>query len=369
MSKALIAMSGGVDSSVAALLTKQSGYECVGATMRLFDNSDIGLTREHTCCSLDDVEDARSVAFSLGIPYYVFNFSDRFKKDVIDRFIYAYEHGWTPNPCIDCNRFLKFDKFYTRAMEIGCDYVVTGHYAVIEKPNADCDRYTLKRPTDRLKDQTYVLYSMTQEQLAHTLFPLGRTDKQETRKIAEQNGFINAAKHDSQDICFVQNGSYADFIEEYTGKHYPPGNFVDKSGRILGRHNGIIRYTVGQRKGLGISSERPLYVCSVDPVRNEVCLGGNEDLFTDTVYAEDVNFISIPKLDGHIRVTAAVRYHGRELPADLYPTEKGIKLVFDSPQRAVTAGQAVVMYDGDTVVGGGTIVHTENSYIKTDNTQ
>lgn len=262
MKRAMIAMSGGVDSSVAAYLIKKQGYECCGVTMKLFNNEDIGIPREHSCCSADDVEDARSVAYSIGIPYYVFNFSDRFEDEVIKRFIDAYENGITPNPCIDCNRYLKFDKLYRRAKELCYDYVATGHYARIERN--ENGRYLLKKAVDMQKDQSYVLYSLTQEQLAHTLFPLGEMTKSRVREIAEERGFVNARKHDSQDICFVQNGDYADFIEKRPEKYYRDGDFVDRNGKVIGRHRGIIHYTIGQRKGLGISYAEPLYVCAID---------------------------------------------------------------------------------------------------------
>lgn len=348
-------MSGGVDSSVAAYLMKQKGYECIGVTMKLFANDDVGVSREHSCCSLDDVEDARSVAFSLGIPYYVFNFADRFREDVIDGFIDAYENGRTPNPCIDCNRYLKFEKLFHRAKELSYDYVVTGHYARIDY-DGHTGRYLLKKAVDETKDQSYVLYAMTQEQLTHVQFPLGGMRKTEAREIAASQGFINAKKHDSQDICFVQNGKYSDFIEQFTGKNYPEGNFVDLDGNILGRHKGIIRYTVGQRKGLGIAFSRPLYVVKVDPVRNEVVLGDNEDLFTTTLTAKDINLISVASITEPMRVKAKVRYRHKEQWATVVQTDEDtIKVVFDEPQRAITAGQAVVLYDGDVVVGGGTI--------------
>ena len=230
MRKAIIAMSGGVDSSVAALLTKETGDECIGATMKLFHNEDIGVKREKTCCSLDDVEDARSVAHNLGIPYYVFNFTADFKKQVMDRFVAAYENGATPNPCIDCNRYLKFNSLYHRAEELGCHYVVTGHYARIEK--REDGRYLLKKAADPAKDQSYVLYSLTQEQLAHTMFPLGDMNKHQTRMIADQQNFYNADKPDSQDICFVPDGDYAGFIRRFTGKDYPAGDFTDKDGNV-----------------------------------------------------------------------------------------------------------------------------------------
>ncbi len=353
--RALIAMSGGVDSAVAAFLMKEAGYDCIGATMKLFANEDAGLPREHRCCSLDDVEDARSVAFSLGMPHYVFNFADRFREDVIDSFINAYENGRTPNPCIDCNRYLKFKKLFQRANELSCDYVVTGHYARIER-DENTGRFLLKKGLDDTKDQSYVLYSLTQEQLAHVQFPLGSLQKTEARRIAESHGFINANKHDSQDICFVKTGKYSDFIESYTGKHYPEGDFIDREGHVLGRHKGIIRYTIGQRKGLGIAFSQPLYVTGVNPTDNTVMLGTNEDLFSAELTAKDINLISTERLDVPIRVKAKVRYRHTEQWATAEQVDDDtLRVVFDEPQRAITAGQAVVLYDGDMVVGGGTI--------------
>lgn len=353
--KAMIAMSGGVDSSVAAFLMKEQGYDCIGATMKLFYNEEVGVSKDHSCCSLDDVEDARSVAQSMDMPYYVMNFSERFREDVIDRFVMAYENGMTPNPCIDCNRYLKFEKLFVRAKELGCDYVVTGHYAQIAYDN-DRDRYLLKKAADPGKDQSYVLYSMTQEQLAHTIFPLGGMEKSQVRRIAEEHGFVNAKKHDSQDICFVQNGSYADFIEQYTGKKYPGGDFVDTQGNVLGKHKGVIRYTVGQRKGLGISFAQPMYVSKVNPKENTVVLGSNNDLFSRSFSAKDINLIAVEKIDTPVRLKAKVRYRQPEQWAVVTQVDEDtLYIEFDEPQRAITKGQAVVLYDGDLVVGGGTI--------------
>lgn len=356
--KALIAMSGGVDSSVAALLMKDAGYDCIGVTMKLYENEDVGLSKGHTCCSLDDVEDARNVALSLKMPYYVFNFSDNFKEKVIDGFIRSYETGSTPNPCIDCNRFLKFKRLFDRAVELGCDTVATGHYARIE-PDEN-GRLQLKKAIDQSKDQSYVLWSLTKEQLAHISFPLGNLKKTETRKIAEENGFINAKKHDSQDICFVKNGCYADFITDYTKREYPEGDFVDKNGNVLGRHKGIIRYTVGQRKGLGISFGQPMYVVKVDPDTNTVVLGNEEELFSRTLHATDLNLIAVDSLTVGDRYSAKIRYSQGEAPCTVTAVgETDVVLTFDTPQRAVTKGQSVVIYDGDTVVGGGIISKTE----------
>ena len=354
MDKVLIAMSGGVDSSVAAFLMKEQGCECIGATMKLFHNEDIGVSRMKTCCSLEDVEDARLVALHLGIPYYVFNFSDDFKGQVIDRFISSYERGATPNPCIDCNRYLKFERLYERARILGCDAIVTGHYARIEQENG---RWLLKKSLDESKDQSYVLYSLTQDQLAHTRLPLGAMHKSETRRIAEEQGFYNADKPDSQDICFVPDGDYAGFIARYTGRDCPAGDFVDESGRVLGRHKGIVHYTVGQRKGLGIAADAPLYVKRIDAAENRVVLSGNDALFSRELMANDFNWIAYDVPPRELRATARVRYHQREQAATVTVLEDGhVPLVFDEPQRAITPGQAVVLYDGDTVLGGGTIL-------------
>ena len=356
--KALIAMSGGVDSSAAAFLMQQEGWDCIGATMRLYQNEDAGIAREKTCCSLDDVEDARSVAFRLGMPFYVFNFTGDFACQVMDRFVESYERGETPNPCIDCNRYLKFGRFYRRARELGCDCVVTGHYARIEQ--GEDGRWLLKKGLDAAKDQSYVLYDMTQDQLAHTRLPLGGYTKPEIRALAEREGFCNARKHDSQDICFVPDGNYADFIARRTGRTYAPGDFVLEDGTVLGRHRGLIHYTTGQRKGLGIAYAHPLYVVRKDLGRNEVVVGPNEALFTRDLTARDCNWIAFETPPAELRCTAQIRYRGREAACTVRPLEGGRMAVrFDEPQRAITAGQAVVLYDGDTVLGGGTICTTK----------
>ena len=354
MKKAIIAMSGGVDSSVAAYFIKQMGFDCIGATMKLYDNENIGISREKTCCSIDDIDDARAVAHKLGMPYYVFNFKEEFERKVIDKFIKTYEIGGTPNPCIDCNRFLKFEKLMQRMKELHYDYVVTGHYADIEYKDG---RYLLKKGKDLSKDQSYVLYSLTQFQLEHTLFPLGKYSKDEIRQVAEENGFVNARKKDSQDICFVPDGDYAKFIEGYCNREYKKGSFIDKNGNILGEHNGIIRYTIGQRKGLNIALGHPVYVISKDIEKNTVTLGSNEDLFTDVLYANDFNWI-INKPEKPINCFAKTRYNMKEVPCRVECEENSdmVKVVFDNPVRAVTSGQAVVLYDGEYVLGGGTII-------------
>lgn len=362
MAKALIAMSGGVDSSVSALLTIEKGYECIGCTMRLFDGAtddeSAGIEQsaeaaESTCCSLSDVEDARSVAYKLGMKYYVFNFTRDFREQVILPFVNCYLKGQTPNPCIECNKHLKFDRLYQRGRELGYDYIVTGHYARITR---DGELYQLRKAMNAAKDQSYVLYGMTQDQLAHTMFPLGELDKERAREIALANGFVNANKKDSQDICFVPDGDYARVVERESGAKAKPGNFVDLSGAVLGQHKGIIHYTIGQRKGLGISSTEPYFVVSIHPEKNEVVLGRNEDLFGTRLTAMDVNWISGIIPEGDIRVSARIRYHAPEKAATLRFTDAShFELVFDEPQRAITPGQAVVVYDDDIVLGGGVI--------------
>ena len=356
MKKALIAMSGGVDSSVAAYLMKEHGYDCIGVTMKLFQNEDAGVSRKKSCCSLDDVEDARNVCYRMGIRYYVFNFSERFKEDVMDRFVDAYEHGATPNPCIDCNRYLKFDKMFQRMRELEYDYIVTGHYARVEY-DENRGRYLLKKAVDDTKDQSYVLYMLTQEQLAHVKLPLGGLRKVQVRVIAEEHGFINARKHDSQDICFVPDGDYAKFIEKYTGKKTPEGDFVDKEGNYIGRHKGIIHYTVGQRKGLGLSLGYPVFVLEIRPETNEVVVGSNEESMSRYVRANAVNFMSVENLKEPKRVWAKIRYNHRGAWCQVEKTgDDQILCTFDEPVRAITPGQAVVLYDQDYVLGGGTII-------------
>jgi tRNA-specific 2-thiouridylase len=348
---ALIAMSGGVDSSVAAYLMKENGFGCVGVTMKLFGNADIGGNGK-TCCSQQDAEDARSVAFRLDIPFHAFNFTDDFKKQVIGRFAEAYQSGATPNPCIDCNRYMKFDKLYERAKLLDMDYIATGHYARTER---DGGGYVLKKASDTNKDQSYVLFFLTQEHLKRTLFPLGSLHKHEVRRIAAEQGFLNAQKRESQDICFVPDGDYAKFIERHTDKTFPCGDFIDSNNNVLGEHQGIIRYTIGQRKGLGLALPCPMYVKSKNADNNTVTLCVHDDLFSKTLHAADFNWITTPP-SSHIRVKAKIRYNQIEQPATAERiSDSTVRVDFDEPQRAIAKGQAVVLYDGDIVLGGGTI--------------
>ena len=356
--RALIAMSGGVDSSVAAWLMQRDGYDCTGITMRLTHNEMLGQSGFHTCCSEKDIEDAAEVAFALDIPYEVLDFTADFREQIIEKFVRVYEAGGTPNPCIDCNKYMKFNHLLNWAQAHGMEYVVTGHYARVEQ-DPDTGRWLLKKGLDEGKDQSYVLYNLTQQQLAHVRLPLGALHKTEVRAIAEQHHFINARKHDSQDICFVPDGDYARFMEGFTGKHYPAGDFLDESGKVVGTHNGAVRYTLGQRKGLGLALGAPVYVCGKDMQANTVTVGPECALFDRIVYAEDVNWIAIPELTGPLRVTARTRYHQTEQAAAVYPAENGFRLEFDQPQRAPTPGQSVVLYQGDVVLGGGIITRVE----------
>lgn len=349
--KALVGMSGGVDSSVAVYLMLKQGFSCIGATMRLYD----GDHDDSTCCGLEDVEDARAVAQRMGIPHYVFNFKQDFDEQVIRKFVACYECGLTPNPCIDCNRHLKFDRLLRRALELGCDYVVSGHYAQVRQDEAT-GRYLLYKAADKAKDQTYFLACLDQHQLSHILFPLGGLTKTEVRAIAEENGFVNARKRDSQDICFVPDGDYVSFMKRYTGKHYPAGDYLDLSGNVVGQHRGAVCYTLGQRKGLGIAMGAPVYVCAKDMQKNTVTVGPSEVLFSSALRAKDWNWFPFPALTEPMQVTAKTRHSQLEQSATVYPEEDGFaRVVFDQPQRAITPGQAVVLYQGDMVIGGGTI--------------
>ncbi len=383
--KALIAMSGGVDSSMAAALMQEKGYSCIGVTMKLYQNEDIvscpqgdtvcsadvdpcctvsddmlpgypeDLSDSRTCCSLEDAEDAAAVARKLKMPFYVFNFTDDFRCKVMDRFVNCYLKGETPNPCIDCNRYMKFEKLYERARMLGCDQIATGHY-VRTGWNEKTGRWQMRIAADRSKDQSYVLYSLSQEQLAHTCFPLGGMTKAQVRELAAEYGFSNAGKRDSQDICFVPDGHYGKFIEHYLGRKLPEGNFVTEDGKVLGKHKGIIYYTVGQRKGLGIAAEYPYYVKEIRPETNEVVLCPHEGLFQSTLFARDMNWVSVAEPAGKIRAQAKIRYRHVAQPGEAEVLGNGLlRFTFDEPQRAVTKGQSLVLYDGELVLGGGII--------------
>ena len=350
--KALIALSGGVDSACAAMIMKNQGYDCYGVTMKLHTSND---TTENGCLTTKDIEDARSVCKNLEIPYEVVDFSEDFDKYVIENFISAYENGSTPNPCIECNFRLKFDKLYEYGKSHGCDYIVTGHYARIEY-DEKYGRRVLKKGLDHKKDQSYVLWRLSKEKLESTLFPLGNIlSKDEARLLASKAGLDVSLKKDSQDICFIPDGDYASFIESYRKKSYPVGDFVDLQGNTLGKHKGIIRYTIGQRKGLGLALPASMYVVSKDLEKNQVVLGFNEDLLSKELYANEVNLSAIDTIDRPIRVKAKIRYN--QEAKDAYATmEQGLlHIVFDEPQRAICRGQSVVIYDGDTVLGGGII--------------
>lgn len=356
MAKVVVGLSGGVDSSVAAYLLKQAGHEVIGVTMQIWQEEENSIQEENGgCCGLSAVEDARRVAAMLEIPYYVMNFRSEFKEAVIDYFVAEYKAGRTPNPCIACNRYVKWESLYQRAREIGADCIATGHYSQIVKlPNG---RYALQKSVTDAKDQTYALYNLTQEQLEHTMMPVGAYSKDEIRKIAEEIGLLVANKPDSMEICFVPDDDYASFIEDYTGESFPEGNFVNTAGEVLGKHKGIIHYTVGQRKGLGIALGARAFVKEIRPETNEVVLATNEELFSDTVYADRVNFMSIPNLTEPLEVVAKIRYNHKGAKAVISMVDDDLLMVkFEEPQRAITPGQAVVLYDGDVVVGGATIL-------------
>ena len=359
--KVVVGMSGGVDSSVAAYLLKEQGYDVIGVTMQIWQDEEETVQEENGgCCGLSAVEDARRVAAALDIPYYVMNFKKEFQKYVIDYFMDEYLNGRTPNPCIACNRYVKWEALLTRSMEIGADYIATGHYARIDVlPNG---RYAIKHSATRMKDQTYALYNLTQDQLKRTLMPVGEYSKEEIRAIAEKIHLKVASKPDSQDICFVPDGDYAEFIRRESKKEVPEGNFVSTDGKILGRHKGITHYTVGQRKGLGLSLGHPAFVLEIRPETNEVVIGTNEESMTRFVKANRLNFMAVEDIEGEMRAFGKIRYNHNGAPCTVKRTgEDEILCTFDEPVRAVTPGQALVLYDGDYVLGGGTIITDRNT--------
>lgn len=349
MEKALIAMSGGVDSSVAAYLARQQ-YECLGATMVLCDRALLGQP------SVDSAADARDVAERLGMEFYALTCVEDFRRQVVEPFICAYEAGLTPNPCIQCNRQIKFGLLLEKALALGCQKLVTGHYARVEQ-DAHTGRYVLRKAADTAKDQTYFLSRLTQQQLRHVVLPLGDLTKEQVRQLALEQGFVNARKRDSQDICFIPDGDYMAFLERYTGKQYPGGQFVDLSGKPVGQHSGAIRYTLGQRKGLGLAMGAPVYVCGKDMASGQVTVGPNEALFSRQLLADDWCWQAVEAPTEPLQVKARIRYRHTEQPATVYPESNGIyRVIFEEPQRAITPGQTVTLYDGDTVLGGGTIL-------------
>ncbi len=347
-------MSGGVDSSVSAYLLKQQGYNVIGVTMQIWQNDDVcNIQDDGGCCGLSAVEDARKVAEKLNIPFYVMNFREEFKKNVIDYFVEEYTKGSTPNPCIACNRFVKWESFLQKSLALGADYIATGHYAkIVELENG---RFGLHKSVTAKKDQTYALYNLTQNHLKHTLMPAGDYTKDEIREIAEKIGLDVANKPDSQEICFIPDGDVGNFIEKSCCGIDKRGNFIDKEGNILGQHKGIYRYTIGQRKGLGIAFGKPMYVINIDEKTLDITLGDNEDLFTKTLKANDVNFVAEDSFDSQRIYEVKIRYSHKPAKAKVLYDNGVMTVTFEEPQRAITKGQSVVVYDGDIIIGGGTI--------------
>ncbi len=367
MEKVVVGMSGGVDSSVAAYLLKKQGYDVIGVTMQIWQDEDLCSVEENGgCCGLSAVEDARRVALTLGIPYYVMNFKKEFRENVIDYFVEEYLQARTPNPCIACNRHVKWEALLKRSLDIGASYIATGHYARITK--LANGRYTIEKSVTAAKDQTYALYNLTQKQLSHTLMPVGAYTKDEIRILAREMKLPVANKPDSQEICFVPDNNYAGFIENYLKEKQTvqskdnynglvPGNYVNTAGEVIGRHQGLVHYTVGQRKGLNLAMGQPVFVLELRPETNEVVIGNANEVFSDRLTARNINFMAIEDLDGELQVEAKIRYSHKGAKCVMKRTAKDeIQCIFEEPQRAITPGQAVVFYQGDYVVGGGTII-------------
>ena len=357
--KVVVGMSGGVDSSVAAYLLLKAGYDVIGVTMQIWQDEDLEVQSANSgCCGLSAVDDARRVSNKLEIPYYVMNFKEEFKTSVIKYFVEEYQQGSTPNPCIACNRYVKWESLLNRSLSIGADYIATGHYAKVTQ--LENGRYTLQTSVTAEKDQTYALYNLTQDQLSRTLMPVGDYTKDEIREMAKEIDLRVHNKPDSQEICFIPDNNYSKFITDYTKEEVKEGNFVNSDGEIIGRHKGIINYTIGQRRGLNLSMGHPVFVLAIRPETNEVVIGNSDEVYSNKLYANKINFMSIPDLEGQMEVTGKIRYSHKGSSCTIRKVNDDIiECIFDEAQRAITPGQAVVFYDNDLVVGGGTIMRED----------